>query len=360
MAHTPQPTKDGTTPVSAAAAAAPSFTGALVTRAGRASKASAGLLGLAVLVLAALPYIAFAGTTSSMVTFFVLLIMASMWNLLAGFGGMVSVGQQAFVGVGAYTVLAFANLGMNPFVALPLAALTCAVFAIPTSWLAFRLRGDYFAVGTWVIAEVYRLIIIRFDSLGGPSGMSLPGLTGMDPVLRGALTYWAALALAALTILGCYLLMRGRTGLALTAVRDDETAARANGVDVTWSKRLVYLVSAAGCGAAGGILIIDSLSVQPNAIFSVQWSAYMIFIVIIGGIGYLEGPLLGAIVFYALQQLLAGYGSWYMIILGAIGVAGAIWFPRGLWGTITNKTGIQLFPVGYRLNQPWTLPPTLR
>lgn len=318
-----------------------------VVRSGKAAKATAALLVAAVLVLAALPYVAYTGTTSSMVTFFVLLVMASMWNLLAGFGGMVSVGQQAYVGVGAYTVLAFANLGVQPFLAIPLAALSCAVFAIPTSWLAFRLRGDYFAVGTWVIAEAYRLIIIRIDSLGGASGKSLPGLNRMDPVLRGAMTYWAALALAAVTILGCYLLMRGRTGLALTAVRDDETAARANGVDVTWSKRLVYLISAAGCGAAGGILIIDSLSVQPAAIFSVQWSAYMIFIVIVGGIGYLEGPIVGAIVFFLLQQLLAGYGSWYLIVLGVVGVAGAIWLPRGLWGTITRTTGIQLFPVGY-------------
>jgi branched-chain amino acid transport system permease protein len=145
------------------------------------------------------------------------------------------------------------------------------------------------------------------------------------------------------------LLLRGRTGLALTAMRDDEVAARANGVSTTRSKRLVYLVSAAGCGAAGGLLVLDALSVQPGAIFSVQWSAYMIFIVIVGGIGYLEGPLIGAIVFFVLQQLLAGFGSWYLIMLGVIGVAMAIWVPGGIWGLITKKTGIQLFPVGYRL-----------
>ena len=326
----------------------PSFP-AIVVRSGRASKTWAVLLTAAILALVAMPYVAHTGTTSSLVMFFVLLIMASMWNLLAGFGGMVSIGQQAYVGIGAYSVLAFANMGIPPFLALPLAALTCAVFAIPTSWLAFRLRGDYFAVGTWVIAEVYRLIVIRFADLGGASGKSLPGLRGLDPVFRGALVYWAALGLAVLTILGCYLLLRGRTGLALTAVRDDETAAKANGVDVTRSKRLVYLVSAAGCGAAGGLLIIDALSVQPGAIFNVQWSAYMIFIVIVGGIGYLEGPLIGAIVFFVLQQLLAGYGSWYMIVLGLVGAAAAIWLPHGIWGKITDKTGIQLFPVTYRL-----------
>ncbi|HZK59677.1 MAG TPA: hypothetical protein VFC59_07435 [Cryobacterium sp.] len=134
------------------------------------------------------------------------------------------------------------------------------------------------------------------------------------------MTYWAALALAALTVLGCYLLLRGRIGLALTAVRDDEITARASGVDVTQAKRIIYLISAADSGAAGGVLLMTQLGVQPNAIFSVQWSAYMIFIVIIGGIGYLEGPIVGAIVFFVLQETLADYG-----------------------------TGIRLVPVGYHV-----------
>jgi branched-chain amino acid transport system permease protein len=286
-----------------------------------------------------------------MVTFFVLLIMASMWNLLAGFGGMVSVGQQAFVGVGAYTVLAFANMGMNPFVALPLAALTCAVFAIPTSWLAFRLRGDYFAVGTWVIAEVYRLIVVRDNALGGGSGRSLTTLAGLDQTIREALTYWVALAVAVLSLVACYLLMRSRLGLALTAVRDNEVAAGSAGVKVSLAKRIVYLVAAAGTGAAGGVLVVSSLSVNPDTAFSVQWSAYMIFIVIIGGLGFVEGPLIGAIVFFALQQTLSNYGVWYLILLGLIAMAAAIWLPRGLWGLLADRLGIRLFPVGYVISK---------
>ena len=97
--------------------------------------------------------------------------------------------------------------------------------------------------------------------------------------------------------------MRSRLGLALTAVRDDETAAAARGVTVSRAKRIVYLVAAAGCGAAGGMLIVSSLDVQPDSAYSVQWSAYMIFIVIIGGMGYMEGPLLGTIMFFAVQQV---------------------------------------------------------
>ncbi|MEV0972984.1 branched-chain amino acid ABC transporter permease [Microtetraspora glauca] len=318
-----------------------------VSRSARSSKPSAVVMLVAVVVLVALPFLVFTNVTDTMVNLFVLIALASMWNLLAGFGGLVSVGQQAYIGIGAYSVIALADQGVSPFLAVPLAAVTCVIFALPTSWLAFRLRGDYFAVGTWVIAEVYRLLVVRVDSLGGASGKGLAGLSGIDQTFRGALTYWIALALALATIAGCYLLLRGRLGLALMAVRDEETAASSVGIDVRRAKRMVYLVSAAGCGAAGGVITVSSLSVNPDAIFSVQWSAYMIFIVVIGGIGYIEGPLLGAVIFFALQQLLADYGSWYLVLLGAVGIAAALWLPRGLWGLVRDRTGLSLFPVGY-------------
>ncbi len=100
------------------------------------------------------------------------------------------------------------------------------------------------------------------------------------------------------------------------------------------------------------MLLVASLSVNPNAVYSVQWSAYMIFIVVIGGIGHIEGPLLGAVVFFALQQALADQGSVYLIVLGLIGVAVAVLAPRGLWGAVVDRTGLSLFPVGYRLDEP--------
>ncbi|MEU4577771.1 branched-chain amino acid ABC transporter permease [Nonomuraea sp. ATR24] len=323
-----------------------------VSRAARASRLSGLVMAAGAALLAALPFLVFSTVTDTLVNLFVLVALASMWNLLAGFGGLVSVGQQAYVGIGAYTVIALADLGVQPYLAVPLAALTCAVFAVPTSWLAFRLRGDYFAVGTWVIAEVYRLLVVRVDSLGGGSGKGLTGLSGLDQTLRGALTYWIALALALATIAGCYLLLRGRLGLSLMAVRDEETAAGSAGIDVGRAKRLVYLVSAAGCGAAGGVITVSSLSVNPDAIFSVQWSAYMIFIVVIGGIGFIEGPLIGALVFFTMQQFLADYGSWYLVVLGAVGIAVALWLPGGLWGLVRSRTGLSLFPVGYHVRRP--------
>src|SRR5205823_1830104 len=123
------------------------------------------------------PDLGYSGTTDTFVNFFILLIMASMWNLLAGYAGLVSVGQQAFIGLGAYFVLIAAQHGMSPFSAIPVAAVGCAVVALPVSWLVFRLRGGYFAIATWVVAEVFELVISRFSSLGGGTGKSLPGLS---------------------------------------------------------------------------------------------------------------------------------------------------------------------------------------
>ena len=319
----------------------------LIRRSRRSSKLSFVVLGLVAVGLVLMPYIVYQSVTSSMVMLFVLNIISSMWNLLAGFGGLVSIGQQAYIGIGAYTVIVMADLGVPPLLGVFFGALTSAILALPTSWLAFRLRGDYFAVGTWVIAEVYRLIMIKFDFVGGADGKSLVGLSGIDPVTRSAITYWFALGIAIVTVLACFWLLRSRIGLALTAIRDDEVSARAGGIDATRIKRIVYLVSAAGCGLAGGVLVVDALRVQPDAIFNVSWSAYMIFIVIIGGIGYLEGPIIGAIVFFAMQQLLADMGTWYLMLLGALAIVAAAWFPNGLWGTFSEKTGFRLFPIGY-------------
>jgi branched-chain amino acid transport system permease protein len=323
-----------------------------VRRSQRSTRVGAPLLGLAVLALAFLPFVAYTTVTSTLVTFFILLIMATMWNLLAGFAGLVSVGQQAYVGLGAYAVLWMSDLGVQPFLGVFLAAGVCAVIAIPTSLLAFRLRGDYFAVGTWVIAEAYRLVVVRSDALGGGSGRSLTTLSELDQTLREAGTYWTALTVVVACVVGSYLLLRSRLGLALTAVRDNEVAARSVGVDVTRAKRIVYLVSAAGCGAAGGLLLVSTLNVRPDSVFSVQWSAYMIFIVVIGGIGHIEGALVGSVVFFALQQALADYGSWYLVLVGLVAIAAALWLRGGLWGALSRRTGIRLFPIGYRVDGP--------
>jgi branched-chain amino acid transport system permease protein len=205
-----------------------------------------------------------------------------------------------------------------------------------------------------VLASVIMLVIEQISSIGGGTGMPLPGLTGMNAAVLTAYTYWAALIVAVLAIGGVYLLLRSKVGLVLTAIRDDERAARSSGVRVGLARLLVFVVAAAGCGAAGGVLAIEQLQVVPGTsggVFSVQWTAEMAFAVIIGGIGTIEGPILGTIVYMALQQTLQSYNAWYLIVLGIVAIAIAIFARRGLWGTLDQRFNIRLFPVGYYL---WT------
>jgi branched-chain amino acid transport system permease protein len=308
-----------------------------------------------VVVLGVFPFYVKSGTLAILVQGLIILTLASMWNLLAGYAGLVSVGQQAFLGLGAYFLLIPAMHGLSPFAALPIAAIGAGVAAFPLWWLLSRLRTGYFAIATWVMAAAIMLLIERFQSIGGGTGMPLPGLVGYDPAVLTADTYWAGLAVAVLAIGSVYFLLRSRLGLVLTAIRDDERAARSSGVRVGLARMLVFVVAAIGCGAAGGVLAIDQLQVVPGTaggVFSVQWTAEMAFTVIIGGLGTIEGPIIGTIVYMVLQQTLQSYNAWYLIILGLVAIVISLFARRGLWGLLDERFGIRLFPIGYYLWAP--------
>jgi branched-chain amino acid transport system permease protein len=320
-----------------------------VRRASRVSYVGGAVLLIAVVVLGFLPYLVSRGIQIHFVLLFSYVLLGTMWNLLAGYGGMVSVGQQAYIGIGAYGLVYLAdNVGISPFLAVPVAAVACAAVAWVTSFLVFRLVGGYFAVGTWVVAEVLRLLTSQVDTLGAGSGISLRAWSVYPPAYRIAYVYWLSLAATVVAVLAVYLLMRSQWGLGLTAIRDDPTAASSLGVEVTRSKRLVYVVAAVGCGLAGGMIASNTLRVQPESIYSVNYSAVMIFIVVIGGIGTIEGPIIGAILFYLLEQQLADLGSWYLAILGTLAIVCTLFFPRGLWGLLTRGR-LHLFPVSHQL-----------
>jgi ABC-type branched-subunit amino acid transport system permease subunit len=304
---------------------------------------------IVVVVLAYFPYLVYSGTTAILVQAFIVLTLASMWNLLAGYAGLVSVGQQAFVGLGAYFVLILALHGVSPFAALPVAAIGCGVAAFPLWWLVSRLRSGYFAIATWVLAATIMLFIERFSSIGGGTGLPLPGFASLSPSLITAYTSWAGLAVTVAALATIYVLLRGKLGLVLTAVRDDEVAARSSGARVGLARLLVFVVAGAGCGAAGAVLAISQLQVQPSAVFSVTWTAEMAFATIIGGIGTIEGPIIGTAVFIILQQTLQSYNAWYLIVFGLVAIAVALFARRGLWGLVDERLNVRLFPVGYYL-----------
>jgi branched-chain amino acid transport system permease protein len=155
--------------------------------------------------------------------------------------------------------------------------------------LVFRLRGHYFAIGTWIVAEVFRLSASQVSLLGGGSGTSLPAamVIAIAPTrqLRDFVEYWIALALVIFILSAIVLLLRSRYGLALKAIRDSEIAARCSGIDVTRVKLLVYIVTAFGTAMVGALIFLQKLRISPDAAFSVNdWTAFVIFITVIGGI----------------------------------------------------------------------------
>jgi len=328
-------------------------TGAIRVTRSRRNVAWTGIVALVVVVvLAMFPYIVYSGTTTLLTQAFIVLVMASMWNLLAGYAGLVSVGQQGFVGLGAYGVLICSIHGISPFLATPIAAIAAGVLAVPLWWLVSRLRTGYFAIATWVLATVIMLVIEKFNSIGGGTGMPLGSIAGFDPTLLTADTYWSALAVTVVALGGVYLVLRSRLGLTLTAIRDNEVAARSSGVRVGMARMLVFIIAAIGTGAAGAVLAIDQLQVQPSGVFDVGWTAKMAFAVIIGGLGTIEGPIIGTAVYMILQQTLQSYNAWYLIILGLVAMGIALFARRGLWGLVDDRFNLRLFPVGYYLWAP--------
>jgi len=324
-----------------------------VSRGSRSSLIGGTVLTAVVLVLALwVPYNVSLGMLSELVGLFALIILGTTWNLMAGYGGLVSIGQQAFIGAGGYGVVYLADtIGLRVLPAVVVAGVICGLLAVPTSFLVFRLIGGYFAIGTWVVAEVFKLITTQVDALGGGSGLSLTAFRGTDRVDRVATVYWFGLVLAVVVVLATWLLMRSRLGLGLTAIRDDRVAAAGLGVAVRRSQRIVYVAASAGAGLAGAVIAVNTLRVTPDSIFSVNYTAFMIFIVVIGGIGTIEGPLLGATVFFVLEQQLASFGTWYLVVLGVVAILAVLFAPQGLWGLISRGGRFQVFPVGHRIHE---------
>jgi branched-chain amino acid transport system permease protein len=320
-----------------------------VRRWSRLSQASMTTIAVFVVALAVAPWLVSTYAIAQLTELFILAILAAMWNALAGYGGLISIGQQAFIGVGAYATIYLTQRGVPPYLAIALAAVSAGVLAVPISVLVLRLRGGQFAIGTWVVAEVLGLLIALDHDLGGGTGVSLTRLNIYPPADRQAYTYWLALGFGVILLGLVFALLRSPQGAALQAIRDDEEAAASLGVRVETSKLVLFILASFGCGAAGALTLANTLFIQPQSIFGVQWTAYMIFMVLVGGLGTFEGPLIGAVVFFAIQHWFADRGAWYLIGLGAVAVAFALLLPRGLWGWVEQRLHLRLFPLGYRL-----------
>ena len=306
-------------------------------------------VGVLVVVLALVPVLFDTNVSQKLTTLLILVLLASMWNALAGYGGLLSVGQQAFIGIGAYGTIYLAGQGVPPYLAMLAAALGAGALAVPISLFALRLRAAQFAIGMWVIAEVSAILVSLNHSLGAGTGISLIQMNQYPPDWRQAYTYWLALAFTTVLMAGLFLLLRSPVGASLQAIRDDEEAASSLGVRVASGKRILFVLAGLGCGAAGVLTVANTLFIVPHSIFGVQWTAYMIFAVLVGGLGTFEGPILGAILLFAIQTVFSDGGPWYLVGLGAAAGLFSLLLPRGLWGTIEERLGIRLLPIGYHV-----------
>ena len=334
-----------------------------IERATRASTIGLTILGLGLVGLLLLPLTGDRATMRLVVEIAYFLALAQMWNLLAGYAGLLSVGQQAFIGFGGYMLFALvAHAGLSPLVSLPLAGLLSGTISIPVAILMFRLSGPYFAIGTWVMAEVFKLAFFEVPALGGGSGMSLPlqAVRDIAPTTQGRelIIYLTAIGIAVASVAIVYVLLRSRYGLALTAVRDSERASASVGVDTFRLKLGVFVAVAAFTGMVGALIFLQKLRISPTAAFDVmEWSAAIIFIVVIGGIGRIEGPFIGVAVFFLLRETTADFGTWYMILLGLLAIGIMLFARQGLWGLVVERYGITIFPVERHVRLTGAAPP---
>jgi branched-chain amino acid transport system permease protein len=305
------------------------------------------LVGLAGLVLAGLILPPKAMTI--LAEFCAVLAMALVWNVLAGFSGLFLMGFQVFIGVGGYTLFFVANqMGIVPFYVLPLAALASGLLAVVIAPVLFRLSGAQLAIGSWVIAEIVRLIVYHTDALGAGGGISLIVMRTVARPDRLPFTFGAAVVILAITLATIVFVMNSKYGLALRAMRDNETAAEALGVDVFWTRLAVLAIGGGLAGAAGAVYYTLALNISPASGFSINWTATILFIVILGGIGTLEGPILGALIYFLLREWTIQAGTAYFIAIGLLAILVTIFLPGGLWGLVRKFVPIDLLPIRRR------------
>jgi branched-chain amino acid transport system permease protein len=304
---------------------------------------------LATLGIALMPLLLGEGDLRLIIEILTVFAFAQSWNFLAGYVGIMSFGQQLFIGLGVYFVFLLSNkAGINPFLLVPFAFGFGALVAALIAPFVFRLRDAYFAISIWVIAEIVRLYISQKDWLGSVSGLPLVATREMERGFVVTANFYYAGALALLCVFGLYFLSLSRFGLALSAVRDNEGTAAAVGINVWWTRFFGFLLGSGMAAAAGATYYMAVFHVEPGGAFDPNWMVVMLFIVIIGGVGTIEGPAIGTAIYFLLRAGFSGTGNLYLMLLGAAAVVTMLLAPRGIWGVLRARSGLDLFPTRRR------------
>jgi branched-chain amino acid transport system permease protein len=300
--------------------------------------------------MVSMPWWASPGKIRWAIEFSCYLAIAQMWNLLAGYAGLVSVGQQAFIGVSGYALFVLLlKFGVNPFLAAGLCLVVPAILSVPTYALLHRLDGPYFAIGTWVVAEAFRLLTSNIDYLNAGAGLTLRVMARYDLHQRNVGMILLSALLLLMTVGGSYWLLRSRHGLALTAMRDDPVAAASQGVNVKRLRFFIYVAAAVGSGFAGAVYYMAQLRITPSSGYDANWATVCIFIVMVGGIGYIEGSIIGAVVYFFADRFFSQYGATYLVVLGILTLLIALYARGGIWGQFVRVVDAPWFPIGHKL-----------
>jgi branched-chain amino acid transport system permease protein len=298
-------------------------------RAARAWGAGALLAAAALLALAP----AFTGDYAQQVGFrvFEYAALGQAWNLLAGYGGLVSLGSAAFIGIGEYTTAELTNHGLPLVPGMLVSGAFAAAFATVVSPALFRLRGLYFTIGTLALAEALRLFMVNYNGLGGNIGIFLKSAAPTTAQL-----YWLSLGVAAVATGLVLLVLRTRLTISLRAVRDDEAVARQMGLWSFRTKLFAFTFAAFLMGVVGGLQAGKLSQIEPYGAFGLQWTVDIVTVALIGGLGTRSGPLIGAVFTVALAEWLNAYPSLHLAITGAIVIAVVRFAPQGLWGVLSR------------------------
>lgn len=281
----------------------------------------------------AVPFVGSEYALSFTIQLLVFTILAYSWNLIGGYAGYTHFGQVCFFGLGGYTGALLIQNGMAWYFAVPLAALTGILLAIPLGTAMLRLKGPYFAIGMFGLTRVLESFVLGFDSVTqGGTGLYLVPLSDLKPV------YFALVGLALLMMLGTWRLDNSRLGLKLLAIREDEQAADALGVRTTRLKIGTFVVSAIAPAAVGALYAVYLGFIDPPTAFSPVMELTTIAIVLLGGMGTVLGPLVGAVVLSVVNELLwARFPEYYLAIVGVLILLAVLYMPRGIVNLAMKK-----------------------
>ncbi len=265
--------------------------------------------------------------------FFIYLAMANMWNLLAGYSGLVSLCPAAFVGLGGYTLAVITWVGLPYYVGILFGSIAAALFAMLISIPVFRLKGIYFSIGTLVVPEILRYVFLLWKPVGGAihgrgAGYTVKGVAGLSP----SQVYWYALAVGIASIFLMRYILRSKLGRGLAAIRDSEDTAASCGINVFNLKLYSFVIAAFVTGMAGTILYIYQGYIEPASAFNLRWLITIMLATVMGGIGTEEGPIVGTIIVVFLYFVLAKYAEISLVIQGVILIGIMLLAPRGIMG----------------------------